>query len=227
MPARREGRLRAWLRGWRGRARPVPEIERLVVGLGNPGPEYADTRHNVGFRIVEALARRHGIGLDDPRHAGRLGAGEVRGRRVGVFEPLTFMNRSGPAVAEVLAAFPGLDPRRDCIVVSDDLDLPTGRIRLRVRGGAGGHRGLGSLIEAIGTMELPRLRFGVGRPPDGVEVVDHVLTAFDGEEQRALAEQIDTAVDALECFVADGIDAAMDRYNAAASQGDAGAREGG
>jgi len=187
---------------------------KLVVGLGNPGPEYAETRHNAGFRIVERVAQRHGIALRRERHLGaRLGVGSVRGLRVGLLEPQGFMNRSGGAVAAALAQIPLADLGADLLVVYDDLDLPFGRLRIRPGGGAGGHRGLADIQGRLGRSDFPRLRFGIGRPPPGVDPADHVLTPFAGEEVTQLAALVDAAADAVETVLADGVGAAMARFN--------------
>jgi len=191
---------------------PAP-IEKLVVGLGNPGPEYAATRHNAGFLVVDALARTHGIALDAERFHGRFAVGPVADRRVGLLLPMTFMNASGAAVEAALGAFPGLDPATDVLVVFDDLDLPTGRLRLRQSGGAGGHRGLGDILARLDTKAVPRLRFGIDRPGGAQPVIDYVLGAFENEEADVIDERLPTAVAAIETFVAEGIVPAMNRFN--------------
>jgi PTH1 family peptidyl-tRNA hydrolase len=198
---------------------------KLVVGLGNPGPRYAASRHNVGFRVVEHLARSRGLHLDTPRFAGRYAEGvldpEAPAERLGLLEPETFMNRSGDAVAQALDALPGVDPARDLVVVYDDLDLPLGRLRVRPRGGAGGHRGLADVIERLGSREFPRVRFGIGRPtadPSGERrgpVVDFVLDAFSAEEERVLSERIPVAAEAVVSALCEGVATAMDRFNRA------------
>ena len=166
---------------------------KLVVGLGNPGARYADTRHNVGFAVVERVAARAGVGLSGERFSGRFGLGRVAGQDVGLLLPMTFMNRSGEALAAALEAFSQLDPAADLLVVFDDLDLPFGRLRMRRFGGAGGHRGMEDLIRALGHGEFPRLRFGVGRPPAGLDPVDWVLSPFaDAEESLTVVISIRT-----------------------------------
>jgi len=186
-----------------------------VVGLGNPGPRYASTRHNLGFRLVSTLAVRHAIRLEPGRFAGRFGVAEIASQRVGLLAPSTWMNRSGDAVAAALAALPDVRCERDLIVAYDDLDLPFGQLRLRPRGGAGGHRGVESLIESLGHPDFARLRFGIGRPPPGRDVVEYVLEDFSPGEQAALGERLELAADAIESFVREGIALAMDRYNRA------------
>jgi PTH1 family peptidyl-tRNA hydrolase len=187
---------------------------RLVVGLGNPGPEYAETRHNVGFQVVERLAARHAIALaPERRFRARFGQGTVRGVAVGILEPWTYMNRSGQSVAAALDALPLDDPTQDLIVVYDDLDLPFARLRVRPGGGAGGHNGLGDVQEQLGRSDFPRLRFGIGRPPEGEDPVDYVLAPFSAEESEALPVALDRAADALESLLTDGVRLAMDRFN--------------
>jgi PTH1 family peptidyl-tRNA hydrolase len=200
------------------------------VGLGNPGPRYAATRHNVGFRVVEEFAREWGLVFPTPGllsrtlpklfppHAAegfRLAGGDVAEQAVGVLEPLQYMNRSGEAVAGVVRANPAIDPSRDLIVVYDDLDLPLGKIRLRAGGGAGGHRGVGSMIDELGTRDFPRLRFGIGRPEAGGKVVSFVLEPFAPADDALLEMRVKLAANAIAHFVAEGIAAAMDRYNGA------------
>jgi len=190
---------------------------KLVVGLGNPGRRYAATRHNVGFRIVERFAERRGLDLGEGRFGGRFGRGHVSADGVtldvAVLEPQTYMNRSGDSVAEALRFLPLESPAEDLYVVVDDVDLPFGRLRLRPSGGGAGHRGLSNVIERLGTTEFPRLRFGVGRPPDTQETADYVLQAFDADERVQLAGRVDAAVEALEAALVDGVSAAMNRFN--------------
>jgi PTH1 family peptidyl-tRNA hydrolase len=217
--------LRGALRAALGLGRPrerTDRVDRLIVGLGNPGPRYAQTRHNVGFRVVEAFAQRHAIALDRELDSGRFGVGEVAGQSVGLLEPQTFMNASGECVAAFVDRLADLDVGRHLIVVYDDLDLSPGRIRLRAQGGAGGHRGMSSVVAALGRNDIARLRFGIGRPAQGVAVIDHVLGEYDEVELAALHGPIVAAADALDRFALRGISLAMDSANAAPSQGDTG-----
>jgi PTH1 family peptidyl-tRNA hydrolase len=196
---------------------------KLIVGLGNPGPRYAKTRHNAGFRIAECFAARHAIALDSDRFGARFGRGRVatpagESLDVGVLEPQGFMNLSGDAVALALAKLPVEEPSRDLLALVDDVDLPFGRLRLRAGGGAAGHKGLTHLIERLGRSDLPRLRFGVGRPPTPMDVTDWVLAKFSLEEEQALAELFASAADAIDAWLAEGLEAAMNRYNRAAGR---------
>ncbi len=189
-----------------------PAVEYLIVGLGNPGEEYARTRHNVGFRCVGLLAQRARLAFRDKRAHARLAVGRVAGRPVVLARPFTFMNRSGAAVAG-LAHWLGL-PTERILVIYDDLDLPVGTIRLRPRGSAGGHRGMLSIIESLGSQEFPRLRIGIGRPPDPqMDPVDYVLQNLSREDEHTFAPILERAADAVECFLREGIEVAMDRYN--------------
>jgi PTH1 family peptidyl-tRNA hydrolase len=187
---------------------------KLLVGLGNPGPRYAATRHNAGFRIAERFAAGLGIRLGEERFGGRYGEGFLDGLEVAVLLPGTFMNDSGRALGAACAGL-ALDPCRDLLVALDDLDLPFGRLRLRASGGAGGHRGLGDVLEALATREVARLRFGIGRPPPGRDPVDYVLEPFSPDEERALADLVAAAAGAVELAFAQGIEEAMASVNRA------------
>lgn len=186
-----------------------------MVGLGNPGPRYTSTRHNVGFEIAGAFARRARISLDERRFEGAFGTGRVVGLEVGVLLPGTFMNESGRSVASALEAHASVDPARDLLVVYDDLDLPLGRIRLRARGRAGGQRGMQSVLDAVGSELVPRLRFGVGRPRVGEPARSRVLAPFSADEREVVEARIDVAAEAVLHCIAHGVASAMDRYNRA------------
>jgi PTH1 family peptidyl-tRNA hydrolase len=189
---------------------------KLVVGLGNPGQRYADTRHNVGFRVVAAFAARHGL-VGEPRDFGGIfGRGNVRCDEgvsipVGVLQPQTFMNRSGEVVFAAMREF-GIEDPGDLIVVFDDVDLPFGKLRVRPSGGSAGHRGLANIIDRVGSKGFPRLRFGVDRPP-GIETAEYVLQDFCEAEEDALEAHIEQATDALGDILCDGTTPAMNRYN--------------
>lgn len=189
---------------------------RLIVGLGNPGAEYARTRHNIGFAVAEALAERWGARWRDrgTKFQAWTAEARVRDEPVVLARPQTYMNRSGQAV-QGLVAYYGIDPE-GLLVVVDDLDLPLGRLRLRRAGGSGGHRGLEDVIRCLGTSEFARLRCGIGRRG---EAVAHVLSAFSPEEEPVRDEMIARAVSAVETWLAEGIDAAMNRFNASPGDG--------
>ena len=186
---------------------------KLIVGLGNPGPEYTKTRHNAGFMVLDRLAERHGMGQvpKSKFHAMILEA-NIKGTKCVLMKPTTYMNRSGMAVAEA-ARFYKLAPAEDVLVIVDEAALNTGTIRLRSEGGANGHNGLKDIQQKLGGQQSPRLRVGVGPKPTVMVLHDFVLGRFRDEEQPALASAIDKAADAVETFAADGIDAAMNQHN--------------
>jgi PTH1 family peptidyl-tRNA hydrolase len=188
---------------------------KLVVGLGNPGPRYVRTRHNVGFRVVERFAERHAIALSQTRFSSRFGRGRADGIDVGLLQPQEFMNRSGTAVAEALRMLPVEDAASDLLVVFDDLDLPFAQLRLRPSGGAGGHRGMEDVIRCLGGEGFARLRFGIGRPPAGspIDPVAWVLQEFSAEEEAALRGAVDAAAHAVLAWARDGVQAAMNAVN--------------
>ena len=184
---------------------------KLVVGLGNPGPKYAGTRHNVGFDAVDLVARRHGLEwAAAPRGAEALVANWRMGGAI-VAKPLTFMNLSGAAVVPLLQFYK--IEIADLLVVVDEVQLETGRIRIRPSGSAGGHNGLKSIIERLGTDAFPRLRIGVGRGDTRRNLADHVLARFEADERDLVADAIGRAADAGEAFIADGVADAMNRFN--------------
>ncbi len=188
------------------------EFTALIVGLGNPGPDYAEHRHNIGFRVVDALAKAHGLSFSRCRSArAHLAGGQVRGRSVLLAKPRTFMNVSGKAVSRLSRADD--IPPSQILVVHDDLDLPFGRLRLRPEGGSGGHKGMRSIIDLLGTRGFPRLRVGIDRPPGRTDPADYVLQPFDPEQESLLCEVVETAVEAIECWLAQGIVAAMESFN--------------
>lgn len=197
-------------------------IGAVIVGLGNPGPQYANSRHNVGFRCVEALARAHGLSFSHRYAHSLVAQGSILSVEVVLAKPHTFMNLSGDAVLGVLARH-RVKPSR-LIVVYDDMDLPLGKIRLRPQGSAGGHRGMLSIMERLGTQDFPRLRIGIGRPSEHLETsvpeqprdgraIQHVLGHFRPEELPQLEEAIQRAVAALECVLRCGLIAAMNLFN--------------
>ncbi len=182
---------------------------KLVVGLGNPGRKYAGTRHNVGFEIVDVLTARHGLEWEGAPAEALMA--KWRGAGALVVKPLTFMNLSGHAVGDLLRYFKIDVP--DLLVIVDEVQLELGRLRTRARGSAGGHNGLKSLIEQLGTDEFARLRFGVGRGDARRDLADHVLATFDRDEQPVVTEAIGRAADAAEVFVSEGLGPMMNRFN--------------
>jgi PTH1 family peptidyl-tRNA hydrolase len=184
----------------------------LLVGLGNPGGEYAMTRHNIGFLFLDYLAGRHGLALKSSKWQADTAKGALWGRPVVLCKPMTFMNRSGSAVGQVVR-FYGMEPDR-VVVIHDDLDLPFGRIKLVSNRGAGGHNGIKSLIDHLGTKDFPRIRVGVGRPPGETPASDYVLARFSGDEQRELPALFARLEEAVERLLAEGVAAAMNAINA-------------
>lgn len=185
----------------------------LVVGLGNPGPDYADTRHNVGFPVVELLAARAGGGrFSKHKTNADVLEGRLAGRRVVLAKPRTYMNVSGGPVAG-LARYFSVEPA-DLIVIHDDLDLGFGIVRLKLGGGEGGHNGLRSISSSIGTRDYLRVRFGIGRPPGRQDPADFVLKRFSGAERKELDFAVDLAADATEALLSDGLEAAQNKFHA-------------
>jgi PTH1 family peptidyl-tRNA hydrolase len=185
---------------------------KLVVGLGNPGPKYRDTRHNVGFWVIDEVAARWHISHVWRQQDEALVAKQAGGSAL--IKPLTFMNLSGFAVSR-LRQFYRVDAA-DVLVIVDEVALPLGRLRARPRGSAGGHNGLKSIIEQLGTQEFPRLRVGVGRGDARRDLADHVLSKFDADEREVIQAAVLRAADAAEMFVSDGIERVMNTFNAAA-----------
>lgn len=182
----------------------------LVVGLGNPGENYRFTRHNVGFRVVEALVLKHNVQLKEKDEA-IFGSYSLEGREVFLFFPQTFMNESGRAVAP-FAGYRNI-PVEKILLVSDDLDLPVGKVRLRPSGGSGGHHGLDSLIAHLGSSAFPRIRIGISKPPSPEEGAHHVLASFTPEEKPKMEKAIERSRDGIETFILKGPETAMNELN--------------
>jgi PTH1 family peptidyl-tRNA hydrolase len=184
---------------------------RIIVGLGNPGREYESSRHNVGWRVIDCLARRWGIDMTRERFEGQFGDGQIHSERVGLLKPLTYMNRSGRSALSAVQFF---KIAADAfLVVTDDFALPLGRLRMRPKGSAGGHNGLADLIDRLGTDGFARLRVGIGSPAGSS--VTHVLGRFTPQERDAVERAVDRAADAVECWVSDGVETSMNRFNPA------------
>ncbi|HBV99270.1 MAG: peptidyl-tRNA hydrolase [Peptococcaceae bacterium BICA1-7] len=184
----------------------------LVVGLGNPGREYARTRHNMGFMLVDMLAGKLGVAVEKPLFKSFTGRAPVPGSNMILAKPQTYMNLSGQSVAALLNWFK--IPVANLIVVYDDLDLPPGKIRIRARGGHGGHRGMESIIGNLNSGDFPRIRVGIGRPENAdYEVSDWVLGRLSEEEEKLSGEALKRASEAVIALVADGVEAAMNRFN--------------
>jgi PTH1 family peptidyl-tRNA hydrolase len=184
----------------------------LIVGLGNPGREYDGNRHNVGYDCVALLADKYGLSFDKKQHKAELAMGQVAGRRAILAKPQTYVNSSGEAVGAIARFYKVAS--QDVLVIYDDLDLPQGTIRLRPGGSSGGHNGVKSIIEQLGTQGFPRVRVGIGRPPGRMEPKDYVLQDWSAAEREAMSEVYDRVVAAVETFIHEGIREAMNRYNA-------------
>jgi len=189
---------------------PPSAIRHLIVGLGNPGREYERTRHNVGYMAVDILAKRHHIFVKARRNKARIGEGVIAGERVILAKPLTFMNLSGEAVSGLIRRYRlNLE---DVIVITDDVNLPVGRLRIRASGSAGGHKGLKSIIHSLGSEDFARVRIGIGAPDRGM--VDYVLSKFTREERPIIKQAVNRAADAVEAILTSGIEQAMNEFNA-------------
>jgi PTH1 family peptidyl-tRNA hydrolase len=182
----------------------------LIVGLGNPGRKYSNTRHNVGFMIIDALMHTCKCGSYHRVCSAAVVCGTIAGQKVLIGKPLAFRNRAGLPVRGLLDTY-GIKSKA-CIVLHDDMDLALGRIKIKEKGGHGGHKGIQSLIDAVGD-EFIRLRIGIGRPDEGVDVVDHVLGDFSHDELSRLAQTIDTAQEAVETILCHGAKEGMNRFN--------------
>ena len=185
---------------------------RVIIGLGNPGPEHRKTRHNVGFWVVDVLAQRWGIRLSRRAFLSLTGDGQLKGEKVLLVQPETYMNRSGETAIRI-RDFYRLE-LSDFVVVHDDLDLPLGRVRVkRGGGGAGGNRGVASLIAAFGSKEFVRIKVGIGRPPGRQDPADFVLQPFTPQEEASILPAVDNAADAVEMWISDGIEKTMAAVN--------------
>lgn len=184
---------------------------KMIVGLGNPGAEYAKTRHNVGFMCIDALADRIGVDAWREWQQAVVCDAHLGAEKVVLVKPWTYMNESGRAVGSMMSYFK-LDPA-DLIVIYDDMDIPCGTVRIRRKGSAGGHNGIKSILSHVGREDFARVRIGIGRPLSGWTVVDHVLAPFMPEDLPKVKDAIDYLLPAVECMVSEGVDSAMNRFN--------------
>lgn len=182
-----------------------------MIGLGNPGKKYERTRHNIGFMVIDELYRRHGLKADSEKYNCAYTIAHINGERVLLVKPLTFMNLSGEGVSPLLDYYQ--IPPEDIIVAYDDLDLPAGKIRLRMKGGHGGHNGIRSLIDHLKTKEFKRLRLGIGRPTDRTPIVNYVLQSFHKSEQEEISQSIRRAADAFESWLQTDFSQVMNEFN--------------
>lgn len=184
----------------------------IIVGLGNPDRKYQGTRHNIGFDVIDAVAEKNHITVGEKKHKALIGKGVVGGRRVVLVKPQTYMNLSGESVRQVID-FYKVDEKSELIVISDDVSLDVGQIRIRKKGSAGGHNGLKNIILHLGHDEFQRVRMGVGEKPEGYDLADYVLGHFSDKEREIMDESVRRAAGAVEVMVRDGADAAMNLYN--------------
>ncbi len=184
----------------------------VIVGLGNPGLKYKKTRHNVGFDVVDLLADRYGIAVKENKHKALIGKGVIEGQQVLLAKPQTFMNLSGESVIDILN-FYKLDPEKDLLIISDDVNLDVGAIRVRSKGSAGGHNGLKNIIAHTHTENFARVRVGVGKVAPGEDMINHVLGRLNRTERKRLERTYEMAADAAVCVMTQGTEAAMNAYN--------------
>ena len=183
----------------------------MIAGLGNPGKEYNNTRHNIGFALIDALAEEYDINVMDVKLKALTGKGMIGGQKVLLVKPLTFMNLSGESIRP-LADYYKVDPE-DILIVYDDISLAPGQLRIRAKGSAGGHNGIKSIIAHLGTQEFPRVKVGVGEKPSRMDLADYVLGHFSKEEQATMADAVKEAADAVCEIVNVGIEQAMNDHN--------------
>jgi PTH1 family peptidyl-tRNA hydrolase len=183
----------------------------IIAGLGNPGKEYAGTRHNAGFSVIDELADKYNISIDTAKHKGMIGKGSIAGEKVLLVKPMTYMNLSGECIREVIDYYKAdID---DLIVIFDDISLEPGKLRLRAKGSAGGHNGIKSIIAQLGSDQFKRIKFGVGDKPKGWDLADWVLGRFPSDEFDALREGNEKACQAVECIIAEGMQSGMNKFN--------------
>lgn len=184
---------------------------KIIAGLGNPGTEYAQTKHNVGFMLVDALAEHLNAPAWKEDFFSAITEVRIGGEKVFLVKPLTYMNNSGEALGPMLSYYKvDVD---DLVVVHDDMDIPAGTVRIRKKGGSGGHNGIKSILTHVGSEDFARVRIGIGRPPAGWTVINHVLAPFSSEDAPKIRAAIDYLLPAAECIVTDGVDLAMNKYN--------------
>ena len=184
----------------------------IIVGLGNPGKEYENTRHNMGFMLIDKLAQKYNISVNSLQHKAHVGKGMINSDKVILAKPLTYMNLSGESV-RALCDYYKVDPENELIIISDDIDLPVSYIRVRPKGSAGGHNGLKNIILNLGTDNFTRIRVGVGGKPEHTDLADHVLGHFSKDDKAKIEEGLDDALKAVETILSDSVDKAMNTFN--------------
>ncbi|MCR4945809.1 MAG: aminoacyl-tRNA hydrolase [Lachnospiraceae bacterium] len=184
----------------------------LIAGLGNPTLQYENTRHNAGFGVIDILSKKYNIPLTEKKHKGLLGRGVIEGIKVILCKPQTYMNLSGECIGEIVDYY-DLDPESELLVISDDIELDPGRIRIRKKGSAGGHNGLKNIIFMTATDNFPRIKIGVGKKPAEYDLADWVLSHFPEEDKKAVESAGEDAAEAVALILAGNIDEAMNRFN--------------
>lgn len=184
----------------------------IIVGLGNPDRQYQNTRHNIGFDVIDVIAAKNNISVGERKHKALIGKGFVGGQKVVLVKPQTYMNLSGESVRDIID-FYKIDEKNELIVISDDVSLDVGQIRIRKKGSAGGHNGLKNIILHLGHDEFQRVKMGVGEKPEGYDLADYVLGHFPKEEREIMDESAGRAAAAVEMMITEGADAAMNQYN--------------
>lgn len=183
----------------------------IIVGLGNPGDKYEKTRHNVGFNVIDLLAKEYSIDVSKLKHKALIGEGRVGTEKVILVKPMTYMNLSGESVVDICNYY-NVD-LENVIVIYDDIDLDVGKIRIRKKGSGGTHNGMRSIIKCLGSNEFPRVRIGISKPKNGQDLADFVLSRFAKEDEKSLNESFENAVAAIDCAIRQDLDLAMNRYN--------------
>ena len=189
----------------------------IIAGLGNPGRQYAHTRHNVGFDAIDVLAEKYNIKVENAKGRALTGSGRIEGQSVLLVKPLTYMNLSGESI-RALTDFYKIDETSQLIVIYDDISLPPGQLRIREKGSAGGYNGIKSIISHLGGQEFLRIKVGVGEKPAGWDLADYVLSRFAEDDRKKVEEALERAADAAVCLMTDGVEAAMNEYNRKVSE---------
>lgn len=184
----------------------------IIAGLGNPGSKYEDTRHNVGFDVIDRISKEYHIAVDTRKHRALIGKGVIDGVKVILAKPQTFMNLSGESIRELVDYYK-VDEATELIVIYDDISLDVGQLRIRKKGSAGGHNGIKNIIAHLGTQEFPRIKVGVGDKPPRMDLADYVLSRFSKEDREKMEQAFKDAADAVEVMITEGADAAMNRFN--------------
>lgn len=183
----------------------------VIIGLGNPGPRYANTRHNVGFDTIDLMADKYGIKVTKLKHKALSGDGTIEGHRVILVKPQTFMNLSGECVREIIEWYRA--PLTNVIIIYDDIDIALGKVRVRPKGSSGSHNGMRSVLYHVQSEDFPRVRIGIGKPPEGWQLADYVLGRFGDDDKKIVSDSISKAAEAAAAIIKSGVEAAMNKYN--------------